>query len=85
MLGPFWGVIGPGFGMRRAFEELAKSGVSDPEALSGAIGETLLATSMGLIAGVIGTVLLIVCIVKLTNTPKASPSPISPTPPNLPS
>lgn len=85
MLGPFWGMIGTVFGMTRAFRELAGSGVSDPKALSGAIGETLLATSAGIIACPIGIALLIVCIVKLTNTPKASPSPTSPTPPNLPS
>ena len=85
MLGPFWGMIGTVLGMKRAFGELASSGTSNPQALSGAIGDTLLATGAGLIACPFGIVILIVCIVKLTNTPKASPSPISPTPPNLPS
>lgn len=88
MLGPFWGLIGTVFGMKSAFQELASPGATDPQALSGAIGHTLLATVAGIIACPIGIILLIVCIVKLTNTPKASRALISPPPassPNLPS
>jgi hypothetical protein len=72
-LGPAWGLLGTVFGMMHAFQTLGGSGISDPKALSGAIGETLLATTAGLVACPIGILLLAVCIVMLVNLSKEPP------------
>jgi len=73
-LGPAWGMLGTAIGMMHAFQTLGGSGIGDPKALSGAIGETLLATGAGLVACPIGILLLVVCIVMLVNLSKEPPA-----------
>jgi len=75
-LGPFWGVLGTAFGMMHAFDVLGGSGVSDPRALSGAIGETLTAVTAGIIACPVGLALLATCIVLLVRSKKQQPPPM---------
>jgi len=73
-LGPLWGMLGTAFGMMHAFQALGSGpGISDPKAMSGAIGVTLLATAGGFVACPIGILLLVICIVLLINTPKEPP------------
>lgn len=45
---PMIGLVGTVTGMMKAFEKLGTSGAGDPSALSGAIGEVLVATASGL-------------------------------------
>jgi len=75
-LGPLWGMLGTVLGMTRAFNVLDGRGISDPNALSGAIGATLFATAFGLIACPVGIGLLVVCIVMLKKGkgPQSPPS-----------
>ena len=78
-LGPVWGMLGTMFGMMHAFQVLGGNGVGDPKALSGAIGDTLLATTAGFVACPIGILLLVVCIVLLvTASNAAAPPPLPP-------
>jgi biopolymer transport protein ExbB/TolQ len=72
-LGPLWGMLGTILGMNHAFDTLAGNGVSDPQALSGAIGQTLMATMLGLVACPVGVVLLAICIVFLVRLNKQPP------------
>ena len=72
-LGPVWGTLGTVFGMMHAFQTLAGNGISDPKALSGSIGTTLLASGAGLVACPIGVLLLVGCIVMLVNSSKEPP------------
>jgi biopolymer transport protein ExbB len=48
VVSPMIGLLGTVIGMMGAFAVLAGSGISDPRALSGKIGEVLLATASGL-------------------------------------
>jgi biopolymer transport protein ExbB len=48
VVSPMLGLLGTVIGMMGAFSVLAGSGISDPRALSGKIGEVLLATASGL-------------------------------------
>ena len=48
VVSPMIGLLGTVIGMMGAFKVLAGSGISDPRALSGKIGEVLLATASGL-------------------------------------
>jgi len=48
VVSPMIGLLGTVIGMMGAFAVLASSGISDPRALSGRIGEVLLATASGL-------------------------------------
>jgi biopolymer transport protein ExbB len=48
VVSPMIGLLGTVIGMMGAFSVLAGSGISDPRALSGKIGEVLLATASGL-------------------------------------
>jgi len=48
VISPMLGLLGTVIGMMGAFAVLAGSGISDPRALSGKIGEVLLATASGL-------------------------------------
>src|SRR5439155_16679892 len=48
VVSPMIGLLGTVIGMMGAFRVLAGSGISDPRALSGKIGEVLLATASGL-------------------------------------
>ncbi|MEP6671579.1 MAG: MotA/TolQ/ExbB proton channel family protein [Chthoniobacter sp.] len=78
-LGPLWGMLGTVLGMTRAFTVLNGNGISDPNALSGAIGTTLFATACGLLACPVGIALLILCIVMLgKNKGQQPPPPIPP-------
>jgi hypothetical protein len=45
-------------GMMNAFEVIETSGIGDPEKLSGAIGDVLIYTMIGFLAGLIGSILL---------------------------
>ena len=49
---PMVGLCGTVFGMMNAFSTLSTSGVGDPAALSGAIGEVLVATALGLLLAI---------------------------------
>lgn len=76
MLSPFIGLMGTVLGMQKAFSTLGSSGVADPQALGGAIGETLIATFAGIICAIPGVILFIACIVGLVrlNNRKANHS-----------
>lgn len=78
MLSPFMGLIGTVLGMQKAFQVLgsSSSGIADPEALSGAIGEVLISTFAGIIIAIPGVLLFIGCIVGLVLSNK-KPKPIS--------
>ncbi|EDY15809.1 hypothetical protein CfE428DRAFT_6662 [Chthoniobacter flavus Ellin428] len=75
-LGPVFGYLGTLFNMMGAFQDLSGSGISDPRALSAHIGNTLLATVLGVIACPIGLVLLVPCIVLFVRDKKQLPPPI---------
>ena len=49
---PMIGLLGTVFGMKHAFRTLNVSGVGDPSKLSGAIGEVLINTAMGLLIAI---------------------------------
>jgi biopolymer transport protein ExbB/TolQ len=70
-LGPVWGLLGTMFGMTRAFNVLGSSGPADPHALSAAIGQTLMASALGLAACPIGIALAATCLVFLIRGPKS--------------
>jgi len=57
-LGPLMGIGATIKGMMKAFEVIETSGIGDPEKLSGAIGEVLIYTMIGFLAGLIGSILL---------------------------
>lgn len=68
MLSPFLGLLGTILGMQKAFHVLGSSGTGDPQALSGAIGETLISTFAGIIIAIPGVLLFIGCILGLVLT-----------------
>ncbi len=85
-LGPLWGLLATVVGMQHAFSSLAAEGIQDPKALSGAVGETLVSTSLGFLVCPLGIALLVTCIVLLVKD-KKQPSPIPSTsvlPPSIP-
>ncbi len=49
---PMIGLLGTVFGMKSAFSTLKVSGVGDPSKLSGAIGEVLICTALGLLIAI---------------------------------
>lgn len=49
---PMIGLLGTVFGMKSAFRTLGVSGVGDPSKLSGAIGEVLICTALGLLIAI---------------------------------
>lgn len=73
MLGPFLGMLGTVFGMKRAFDTLGHNGVPDPSELSANIGEVLVSTAAGFIACPIGIAMLVVCIVQLEKARRVPP------------
>lgn len=77
MLSPFIGLLGTVLGMQKAFSVLGSSGIDDPKALSGAIGETLISTFAGIVVAIPGVILFISCIVGLVLSNK-KPKPVSP-------
>jgi hypothetical protein len=77
-LGPLYGV----FGMMRAIAILGQRGVSDPRAMSSAIGEVLLGTAGGLLVWPLGAALCAYCIVQLLKGPKQPPPLPRVSPPN---
>ena len=56
------GLAGTVAGMMKAFSSLKTSGTSDPEALSGAIGEVLIASAAGIAISLIGIILVLIAI-----------------------
>lgn len=52
--GPVFGMLATVMGMTQSFEVLGANGVSDPEHLSAAIGETLVSTAVGMVFGIVG-------------------------------
>ncbi len=79
-LGPLWGMLGMMLGMNHAFGVLASNDISDPRALSAAIGQTLIASALGLAACPIGLALAATCVFYLVrgrksqrNTPPLPP------------
>lgn len=77
MLSPFIGLLGTVLGMQKAFHALGSSGIGDPKALSGAIGETLISTFAGIIVAIPGVLLFIGCIVGLVLSNR-KPKPVLP-------
>jgi len=75
-LGPVFGYLGTIFNMMGAFKDFSDSGINDPRALSAHIGNTLLATALGVIACPIGLLLLVPCIVLFVKDKKQLPPPI---------
>jgi biopolymer transport protein ExbB/TolQ len=71
-LSPFFVTV---FGMLRAFSVLGKNGISDPRALSGAIGEVLVSAVISMIVMPLGATLAAWCIVQILNQrrPKSPP------------
>jgi biopolymer transport protein ExbB/TolQ len=61
-LGPVLSMLGTVFGMHRAFDQLGKGGMHDPEQLSAEIGSVLFYSIAGWIALPIGMLLLGFCI-----------------------
>ncbi len=74
-LAPFFGLFGTVLSMMSTFKDLGGSGISDPNALSAHIGNTLLITWGSLLALPVGLVLLITCIILLA-TSKPQPQPV---------
>lgn len=74
MTGPFWGVLGTVLGMMKAFDKLADAGPGDPSHLSGAIGEVLVSTAVGVVFFGIGVVLVIASCIVLMRRRNAAPS-----------
>ncbi|MCB1279468.1 MotA/TolQ/ExbB proton channel family protein [Prosthecobacter sp.] len=56
------GMGGTVVGMMKAFGDLKTSGASDPEILSGAIGEVLITTAVGFAISIVGLVLVTIAI-----------------------
>ncbi len=56
------GFAGTVNGMRKAFLTLKTSGAGDPEKLSGAIGEVLMAAAGGIAVSLVGVILVIIAI-----------------------
>ena len=73
--GPLAGVLVTSFGMMRSFDTLGKSGVADPRALAENIGVSLNGTVIGLCAGAVGVLILIVGVIILAAR-KPSPPPM---------
>lgn len=57
-LSPLIGVVGTVLGMMRAFSNVNTDGVGDPSQLSGAIGDVLISTAIGLFGNMIGCLIL---------------------------
>lgn len=60
--------------MSKAFKALGSSGIGDPQALSSAIGEALIATVAGLALCPVGLGLLIVSLVYLRKARRQAPA-----------
>lgn len=61
-LGPVFGMIGTAVGMVRAFSTLTTSQSGDPALLSGAIGEVLISTAIGIAFAAIGFFFLLTAV-----------------------
>src|ERR1700691_3494344 len=59
MGGPFAGIFLTVLGMIGAFKALGNDGIGDPKALAGHIGGALVATEIGVVAAVLGIVLMV--------------------------
>ena len=62
---PVFGMIGTAVGMMRAFAALSSappSAVGDPSHLSAAIGEVLIATVVGMLVALLGSILMLVAV-----------------------
>lgn len=57
-LSPLWGLLLTVLSMSRAFTILEKAGVSDPRHLAQAVGDSLMATTVGLFLCPVGLVVL---------------------------
>jgi biopolymer transport protein ExbB len=66
------GLVGTVFGMRKAFGELGSSGIGDPAALSGHIGEVLVYTACGFIISVVAFIVLVGALIRFFTLPKVS-------------
>jgi biopolymer transport protein ExbB/TolQ len=74
--GPALGLLGTVIGMIGSFRTLGESGVAKPENLSLCVSAALLSTFGGLVAGVVGLVVLVTALIvwlcTRTKTPAAS-------------
>ena len=66
-LGPLVGVLGTVFGMMRAFDTLAKNDTATPQELSRSIGVSLTSTMIGIIVGIVGSILILVALTVYKN------------------
>jgi len=93
VISPMIGLLGTVIGMIGAFSVLAQSGMTDPRALSGAIGEVLLATASGLfiaipaflgkrllVASTLSTITSVCPVTRQTSLTQSFPTPHNPHP-----
>lgn len=73
---PLLGMVGTAIGMMRAFSALGSTGISDPHALSEAIGTSLLSTATGFFVFPVGVLILTVSLVLFVQLRKATPPPL---------
>lgn len=67
---PVIGMVGTVLGMQKAFGELGSSGIGDPAALSGHIGDVLVYTASGLIISVVAFIVFVVALIRFFTLPK---------------
>jgi biopolymer transport protein ExbB/TolQ len=75
-LSPFFGLLGTIMGMVGAFNELGRSGIADPTALSGNIRLSLLSTASGLFLCPIGIVVFTLSLMVYARRKPMTPPPL---------
>jgi biopolymer transport protein ExbB/TolQ len=75
-LSPFVGLAGTVIGMIGAFNELGRSGIADPNALSGHIRLSLLSTTTGLFLCPIGVVIFTLSLIVYARRKPMTPPPL---------
>jgi biopolymer transport protein ExbB/TolQ len=75
-LGPVWGIALTVLSMFHAFQTLGQAGVSDPRHLAQILGNSLMATTIGLVLCPVGLVVLAVSICFLTRKSVPTPPPL---------
>ena len=79
-LSPLWGLLLTVLGMSHAFAILGKAGVSDPRHVALAVGDSLMATTIGIVLCPVGLLVLGLSIFFLTRKTEPVPPPL-PEPP----
>ena len=75
-LSPLWGLLLTVLSMSHAFAILGKTGVSDPRHVALAVGDSLMATTIGIILCPVGLLILALSIYFLTKRTDPSPPPL---------